>query len=64
MAAILISSMLFDRSVYVYHMDSSAVSIGIVSDLRMEEVSLLYDEFEQLRDRGLSMATEAVEIYQ
>ena len=29
----------------------------------MEEVSLLCDEFEQLQDPGLSMATEVVEVY-
>lgn len=65
MAAILVSTMLlFDRSVHVYHTDSFAASIGTVTDLRMEGVSLLCDGFEQLQESGLSMATEVVEVYQ
>lgn len=64
MAAILVSSMLCPRDLHIYHRDFSAASIGMVSDLRMEEVSLLCDEFERLQDPGRSTATEVVEVYE
>lgn len=49
---------------HVYHKRSSATSVEMVCDLQMEEVSLLCDDFEQLQDRVLSMATEVVGVYE
>lgn len=49
---------------HVYHKDFSAASIGMVRDLRMEGVSLLCDEFEQLRDPDLSTVTEVIDVYE
>lgn len=52
------------ESLMPWHKRSSATSVEMVCDLQMEEVSLLCDDFEQLQDRVLSMATEVVGVYE